>query len=217
MAKFVVVDSEGAKVRAKAELGADIVGQLKKGDPFDGEPFAENPGFVKVIAPPPSGFVPSSRVRPTEVTMAPEPIAPEEHQAFCLLVTKAAREHGPERNYLMAAAYCASKNLTDVGTATSETVGPFRIAADDWKRGVAMAAAKGITDLTDEDRYRANRQHTVAALLAADAGNRLAAALGRKPTFTELFFAQQFGDGAEQILKGDRSLKCAAAIAPLSP
>jgi hypothetical protein len=217
MEKYRVVDDEGAKIRSEPKVSANVVGTLQKGDEFDGEISQDSLAFIKVLAPPPVGFVPEARVRPTKVKLIPDPILPEQHDAFCMLVTMAARVHGPERNYLMAAAYCGSKNLTDVGTETSEKVGPFQITAEDWKKGVALAAEKNISDFIDEDRYRWNRQHTIAALLAGACLKQLTAALGQDPTFSELYFAQLMGEGADTVLKGNRELTCSDAMKNVAP
>jgi len=218
MEKYKVVNPAGANLRSAAAAGDNIVGKLKLGDIFDGEPDVL-PEFVKVISPPPqpARFVISMHVRPVEEKPQIEPILDAEHDAFCIKVTQAAREFGPERNYLMAAAYCGSKNLKDLGTSTSEKVGPFQITAQDWAKGILMAKAKGIEGLTEADRFDWRRQEYVAALLAADCARRLTQALGDDPTFTELYFAQLFGEGAEAVLKGDRARMCSEATSTLEP
>jgi putative chitinase len=218
MEQYRVVDPTGANVRSTAAIGDNVIRKMNQGDVFSGErSLSEYPGFVKVIAPGPQGFVFLHLVETVGGNLEPEHILPSQHDAFCIAVTVAARDFGPERNYLMAAAYCGSKNLTDVGTATSEKVGPFQITLEDWRKGIALADSKGIKDLTEADRYRWYRQPVAAALLAADCGRQLTTSLGQDATFIELYFAQLFGDGADIVLKGDRTLTGAKAAANLAP
>ncbi len=216
MAKYRVVEASAAVRSAQFFVESNVIGAFAKDRIFEGERVEGVSPFVRVIDPSPPGpnaFILENSVQEIVTQVTPEPIAADEHETFCRLVTRAARNHGPERDYLMAAAYAGSRDLADFGTAQSRTVGPFQIAAEDWTEAITTGVAKSM-GFSEGDRYLWYRQPVVAALRAADCARRLMApaALGREPTFTQLYFAERFGAGAETILKGDPDLPCSAAV-----
>ncbi|HEX2887825.1 TIGR02594 family protein [Vineibacter terrae] len=216
MAKYRVVEASAAVRSALFFVEANVVGQFAKDRVFEGERVEGVSPFVRIIDPSPPGpnaFILENSVQEIVAQVTPEPIAADEHETFCRLVTRAARKHGPERDYLMAAAYASSRDLADFGTAQSRTIGPFQISAEDWTEAITTGVAKNL-GFSEGDRYLWYRQPVVAALRAADHVRRLMApaALGREPTFTELYFAELFGPGAEAILKGDLNRLCSVAI-----
>lgn len=212
MSKYRVMENSGVDVMSAPSASALVVGHFMKGQVFDGDHPKDSP-FIKVVDPIPpgtEGFVFIFSVREENPQLVPLPIREEQHEIFCQQVTRAARAHGPERNYLMAAAYCLSDNLRNVGSATSKKVGPFQIAAEDWKKAIGGVAKD--MGFSEADRFLWYRQPAVAALIAGDCAKRLAEVLGKDPTFTELYFMQLVGDDAPAILKGDRSRNCSEAM-----
>jgi uncharacterized protein (TIGR02594 family) len=153
------------------------------------------------------GYVDEARAR--RVFAAPQPIGPDELGIFCALVTRLARDVGTDRDYLMAVAYCGTENLTKLGDVGSKRVGPFQFAEAEWNAAITAGAAKDRLFLP-EDRFRWNSQAEVAALLTAERVRQLKAetSLSRDPTFAELYFAQLFGSGADEILKRQRTEPC---------
>ena len=112
-----------------------------------------------------------------------------------------------DRDYLMAVAYCRSDNLKDMGTATSDEVGPFKISAREWNTAITEGVAKDL-GFTVADRYSWNLQPAVAALLAVSYQKRLREALNQEPTRSQLFFTQLYGAGAEAVLQQDAAKAC---------
>lgn len=218
MAKYQVAFDDVPVRSAQSLADEDIVTRFPKDREFEGERAPGISMFVKVIEPSPPGpnaFILLTRVREIVTQITPEPIDESDHDAehdrFCRLVTRAAREHGPERDYLMAVAYGGTNNLAEFGTAASKEVGPFRITAEEWKQAITDGVAKNM-GFSEGDRYLWYRQPVVAALRAAECGSQLRADLNHNPDFTELYFAQRFGVGAADLLKGDRTLLCSNVI-----
>src|SRR5258708_19158203 len=78
----------------------------------------------------------------TKVKVA-EPFTPADFGSFCDMVTRAAREAGADRDYLMAVAYCGTKNLTKFGGRTSPKAGPFQFTKAEWQAAIARPAQDG--------------------------------------------------------------------------
>ena len=131
--------------------------------------------------------------------MSPEPLTPADFGNFCDMVTRAAREAGADRDYLMAVAYRGTKNLTKFGGKTSSKAGPFQFTKVEWQVAIDGPAKNG--GFLPADRLDWTRQPKVAALLAAEYSRQFRADLGRDPTFSELHFVQLFGAGAIDVLK----------------
>ena len=149
--------------------------------------------FIKTRIPalsPTIGFVQFLGVS-TKVKVA-EPLTPADFGSFCDMVTRAAREAGADRDYLMAVAYCGTKNLTKFGGRTSPKAGPFQFTKAEWQAAIAGPAKDG--DFLPVDRRDWTRQPKVAALLAAEYARQFRTDLGRDPTFSELYFLRLFGD-----------------------
>lgn len=212
MVRYVVdtVDKKGARVRATPSNHGSVIGTYEEDKVFEGE---RVPGFVKVKDSPlgPEAFIFVDDTREVEPSLTPVKMFPAQHRNFCILVTSAAREYGPDRDYLMAVAYHASNKLhQDMGTVAEP--GPFRITAKEWTEAI-NGIAKDLK-LVEADRLDWRLQSGVAALRAADAARKMKPDLGDFPTYTELYFGQRLGDpaAAAKILKGDRTLKCKDVI-----
>jgi hypothetical protein len=170
-------------------------------------------GFINTTIEGVSGFI--LHLRANEIPTEPDKIAPEEIGLFRDLVIRTAEMASADPSYLMAVAYAGTKNLQDLGTPGEGKVGPFQFTAQEWHTAITTGPAKIIDPpLRDEDRFSWRSQPRVAALLAADLVKRLQATTGlnRLPTRLELYFAQLFGDGAEQILKRPLTDLCKVAI-----
>jgi uncharacterized protein (TIGR02594 family) len=192
---------------------SDRLGVVREGTVFQGS-LAEA-GYIKTqigsVSPEPGYIHPLAK---REVLASPEPIAPDELGVFCTLLTRIARDVGTDRDYLMAVAYCGTENLTKLGDAGAKRVGPFQFTQEEWKEAITTGPAKDKL-FQEEDRFRWNSQAEVAALLAAERTRQLKAdaALRRDPTFAELYFAQLFGSGADQILNRQRTDTCPSPAA----
>lgn len=187
------------------DLNSERLGVVKDGTKFEGTKQVD--GFIKTRIPeisPQDGFVLMSGFAQDVVT-APEPIHPDDTDAFCALVTRAARDSSTDRDYLLAAAYALSKNLTDMGKADSAKVGPFRYSEAEWNTAITTGPAKDLA-LGAEDRFRWYRQPRVAAFLTAASIRQLENAFNRLPTFKELYFMQLVGGDALAALKEPKRL-----------
>jgi hypothetical protein len=140
----------------------------------------------------------------------PVPMRDNDDEVFCAAVTDAAREASTDRDYLLAASYALSRNLTDLGTGAGRA-GPFGFTADAWAEAIGPGAA-GDLDVSLEDRLRWYMQPAVAAALAADRAWAFEDLVGRPPRYNELFFVELLGDGAAEILHGKLDDEVAAAI-----
>jgi uncharacterized protein (TIGR02594 family) len=114
--------------------------------------------------------------------------------SFASIVTEAARHigwlrgTGADRDYLLAVAYHASSNLTDMGTA--QEAGPFRYTEALWNAAITQYPDLG---LQPEDRLDWRQQPELAANLAADAARSFEQTTGKPPTFAQLLFFQREG------------------------
>jgi uncharacterized protein (TIGR02594 family) len=206
MADFI--STRAAFLFKAPDTKSDHWGVVPEGTIFQGS-LAEA-GFIKTRiekVSPNEGYV--HPLAAQEAVLSPEPIAPDELGVFCTLVTRAARDAGADRDYLMAVAYCGTENLTKLGNAGGNRVGPFQFTEPEWSSAITTGPGKD-RQFLPEDRFRWNSQPEVAALLAAECATQLKAdtALGRAPTFAELYFAQLFGPGADNILKRPRTDPC---------
>lgn len=187
------------------DLSSERLGVVKEGTKFEGTKQVD--GFIKTRIPELSaqdGFVLMSGFA-QDVLTAPEPIHPDDTDAFCALVTRAARDASADRDYLLAVAYSLSKNLADMGKSDSLRVGPFRYSEGEWNAAITTGPAKDL-DLLPEDRFRWYRQPRVAAFLAADSVRKFEKAFNRLPTFKELYFLQLVGSDALAALKDPKKL-----------
>ncbi|HME22649.1 MAG TPA: phage tail tip lysozyme [Acetobacteraceae bacterium] len=169
--------------------------------------------FIKTTIGGQTGFV--LLVRTSRVETSPDTIAPEEVGLFRDLVIRTAERVNTDPTYLMAVAYDGTKNLKDLGIAGDGKVGPFQFTAQEWHAAITTGPAKDVDPpVPAEARFFWRSQPRVAALLAADLVKRLQtpAALNRLPTRLELYFAQLFGDGAEQVLKRPLTDLCKNAV-----
>src|SRR5271166_4656439 len=115
--------------RKSASLGTLQEGTLFNGD-LDGAYIKTHIDAVS----PEEGYV--FGLHAAEVLSAPEPIAQDEHSEFCDLVTTWARKIRIDRDYLMAVAYCGTKNLEDLGGPGDGKVGPFQFTAAEWHAAI---------------------------------------------------------------------------------
>jgi uncharacterized protein (TIGR02594 family) len=204
------IATKEAPAYEKADDSSKKLGTLHEGQIINGD---VEDGFVKTqidsIAAVPVFFDTLEDVQ--EISLSPEPIAVEELGVFCAMVTKAARACGTDRDYLMAVAYSETKNLQDLGQEGAKRVGPFQFSEEEWKAAITTGPAKD-RHFLPEERFQWSSQPEVAALLAAERTGQLKAdtALGRDPTFAELYFAQLFGPDADQMLKRPRTDTCPA-------
>jgi uncharacterized protein (TIGR02594 family) len=142
-----------------------------------------------------------------EAPLSPEPIRSDEHDAFCVLVTTMARHYETDRNYLMAWAFLDTNNLQDLGQPGDGKIGPFQFSAEEWDAAI-KGPAKDLS-LSAEQRSGWRDQIPVAVLVLKDCVQRLQAALGNEtPTRLEVYFAQKFGPGAEEVLKQPWTDRC---------
>lgn len=128
-----------------------------------------------------------------------QPLTVADFGNFCDLVTRAARETGADRDYLMAVAYDATNNLTNFGAAGSPKAGPFQYTAEQWQTALD-GPAKDDGFLAD-DRLTWTRQPKMAAILARDATAKFKKSFDQLPTFKQLYFLQLVGDDALIALK----------------
>ena len=187
------------------DLLSERLGVVKEGTKFEGTKQVD--GFIKTRIPELSaqdGFVLMSGFAQDLLT-APEPIHPDDTDAFCALVTRAARDASTDRDYLLAVAYSLSNNLTDMGKSDSPRVGPFRYSESEWNAAITTGVAKDL-NILPEDRFRWYCQPRVAAFLAADGARQFEKAFNRLPTFKELFFMQLVGSDALAVLKDHAKL-----------
>lgn len=207
------IATKEAPAYEKADDSSTKLGTLHEGQIINGD---IEDGFVKTqidsIAAAPVFFDTLEDVQ--EISLSPEPIAAEELGVFCAMVTKAARACGTDRDYLMAVAYSETKNLQDLGQEGAKRVGPFQFSEEEWKAAITTGPAKD-RHFLPEERFQWSSQPEVAALLAAERTAQLKAdtALGRDPTFAELYFAQLFGPDADETLKRPRTDTCPAPAA----
>lgn len=190
------IDSDTFLLKA-ADLGAEKLGPLPVGTVFSGQ---QQGNFIKTkiaSVSPEEGFVQffgkSSRMPEAQ------PLTVADFGNFCDLVTRAARETGADRDYLMAVAYDSTKNLTDFGGAGAAKAGPFQFTEQAWQAAIAGPAADG--GFTLADRLDWPRQPKMAAIVAADATGKFKEALDRPPTFKELYFFQLLGADALAAIK----------------
>lgn len=225
MAKYRITVAK-AKIRSAPENDdSNIIGELSNGNEFEGtllsdKSFIEitpaNPGDPKTYTFEDNA---SEVIDPT-LPMDPLPLPKADHFAFCVAVTDAARRFGPDRDYLMAIAYCGSDNLKNLGSKTTSTVGPFHFTAEEWRLGISRAAVeKSLPPFGPLDRYDWRKQPVVAALMESDRSRALSKLLSpnpdgslRYPNSVQLYFARKFGEGAEKLLEGDDGRKCSATI-----
>lgn len=146
----------------------------------------------------------------------PQPIGDDRVGAFIALVTRMARDVGADRDYLLAAAYAGTNNLKNLGGPGDGPIGPFQISAKDWSDAITSGVAQGL-GFTRDDRYRWSSQAEVAARLTAAAMASYKEATGKDAPFPDLYFAQLYGKGALDLLKGDRSAKCSDVIKDAAP
>jgi uncharacterized protein (TIGR02594 family) len=143
-----------------------------------------------------------------DASLSPEPILPDEYPLFCDLVTKYARDIKTDRDYLMGVAYAETNDLKDMGAAGDGKVGPFQFTAAEWNAAITTGPAKDMF-IEPEDRFSWREQPQVAALLLRDLVQRLQAANGNEtPSRLEVYFAQKFGLGAEDVLKQPWTDRC---------
>ena len=142
-----------------------------------------------------------------DAPLSPEPIGSDEHDAFCVLVTTMARRYETDRDYLMAWAFLGTNNLQELGQPGDGKIGPFQFSAEEWDAAI-KGPAKGL-NLSAEQRIGWRDQIPVAALVLKDCVERLQAANGDEtPTRLEVYFAQKFGPGAEEVLKQPQTDRC---------
>ena len=212
MAEFTV--TQDTPLFKAPNMASEILGIAKAGTDIQGE---EEHGFVKTRIDSVAigeGFI--AFVALQDKPSVPQPIADDQIGVFIALVTRMARDHATDRDYLLAVAYAGTKNLKELGGPGAARIGPFQYDAEEWVAAITTGPAKG-RGFTVDDRYRWSSQAEVAACVTADAAQRCQDALGRPPTFTELYFAQLYGEGALDLLKGDRDAKCKDVVKSPAP
>lgn len=190
------IDVKTSLLKAR-DLASEKLGTVDVGTIFIGEPIGN---FIKTKISTVSseeGFVHFGGTS-SEILEA-EPLTAAEFGNFCDLVTRAARETGADRDYLMAVAYDATSNLTNLGPAGSPKAGPFQYTAEEWQ--AALAGPAKDDGFLPDDRLHWTRQPKMAAILARDATIRFKKSLDQLPTFKELYFLQLIGDDALTALK----------------
>ncbi|TAJ40223.1 MAG: hypothetical protein EPO55_09470 [Reyranella sp.] len=211
MADFTITQDtplfEAANIASKslgvAEAGTEIQGEVAQGFVKTRiDSVAVGDGFIAFQA---------LRDKPT----LPQPIADDRVGAFIALVTRMARDLKTDRDYLLAVAYAGTNNLKALGE-DPKPIGPFQYKAEEWAAATTGGPARG-RGFTPEDRYRWSSQAEVATCLTADLAKRFEEAVGAAPKFTELYFAQLYGEGALDLLKGDRASKCSDVIKDPAP
>jgi uncharacterized protein (TIGR02594 family) len=186
----------------KERNGPDKLGDVPAGTIFIGE---QQGNFIKTRISTVSteeGFV--RFMGASSEIPAAEPLTAADFGNFCDLVTRAARETGADRDYLMAVAYDATKNLTDFGAAASPKAGPFQFTAEAWQAAIAGPAKDG--GFLPDDRLDWARQPKMAAILAKDATAKFKKKFDKLPTFRELYFLQLLGDDALAALATPKGL-----------
>jgi hypothetical protein len=143
-----------------------------------------------------------------DVPLSPEPIRSDERDAFCALVTTMARHYETDRDYLMAWAFLGTNNLQELGQPGDGKIGPFQFSAEEWDTAI-KGPGKDL-NLLAEQRSGWRDQVPVAALVLKDCIQRLqsGSATNELPTRLEVYFAQKFGPGAEEVLKQPRTDRC---------
>jgi uncharacterized protein (TIGR02594 family) len=147
-----------------------------------------------------------------DAPLSPEPIRSDERDAFCVLVTTMARHYETDRNYLMAWAFLDTNNLQDLGQPGDGKIGPFQFSAEEWDAAIKGPAK--FLNLSAQQRSGWRDQVPVAALVLKDCIQRLQSASAtselptKLPTRLEVYFAQKFGAGAEEVLKQPRADRC---------
>jgi len=176
--------------------GAERLGPIPASTIFSGEPVGN---FIRTkisSISPEEGFVEFLGIS-SELPEA-QPLTPADFGNFCDLVTRAARETGADRDYLMAVAYDATKNLSEFGSPAAK-VGPFQFSAQAWQAALAGPAADA--GFLPDDRLDWARQPRMAGILAREAMAKFKKAFDRLPTFRELYFLQLGSDDALTALK----------------
>jgi uncharacterized protein (TIGR02594 family) len=142
-----------------------------------------------------------------DAPLAPEPIRSDERDAFCALVTTMARHYETDRNYLIAWAFLDTNNLQELGQPGDGKIGPFQFSAEEWDAAIKGPAK--VLNLSAMQRRGWRDQILVAVFVLKDCVERLQAALGGEmPTRLEVYFAQKFGLGAEEVLKPPATDRC---------
>jgi uncharacterized protein (TIGR02594 family) len=188
-----------------ADLGSTRLGVVPKATVFEG--VTQSNGFVKARIPsvsPDIGFVFMDGFV-EELQTEPVPLHARDVDAFCALVTRAAREASSDRDYLMAVAYALSDNLADMGPSKDGRVGPFRYNETEWAELIALQGAKDY-GLVPEDRFRWHRQPIAAAFRTAQDVKHLMGELGALPSFKELHYFQLVGPDSIVALKSPKRL-----------
>jgi uncharacterized protein (TIGR02594 family) len=206
MADFTI--TQDTPLFQAANMASAILGIAKAGTEIQGE---EAHGFVKTRIDSVAvgdGFIGFGALK--DKPTLPQPISDDRVGVFIALVTRMARDLKTDRDYLLAVAYARTNNLKALG-AGAGPIGPFQFSAKEWSDATTGGPARG-RGFTPEDRYRWSSQAEVAARLTADLTKRVEEAVGAPPKFTELYFAQLYGEGALDLLKGDRNAKCSDVI-----
>lgn len=212
MADFTVI--QDTPLFAAGNMASPVLGVVKAGTDIQGE---EAQGFVKTRVDQVSvdeGFIAFLALQ--DKPSLPQPIADDRVGVFIALVTRLARDVGADRDYMLAAAYAGTSNLKNLGGPGDGPIGPFQISAKDWSEAITAGPAQGL-GFTRQDRFRWSSQAEVAARLTAAAMTSYHEAMGKAPLFAELYFAQLYGKGAHDLLKGDRSAKCSDVIKDAAP
>jgi uncharacterized protein (TIGR02594 family) len=179
------------------DLASEKLGTISAGTVFTGEQIGN---FIKTKISTISseeGFVRFGGAS-SEIPEA-QPLTAADFGNFCDLVTRAARETGADRDYLMAVAYDATNNLTNFGAAGSPKAGPFQYTAEEWQ--TALAGPAKDNGFLPDDRLNWTRQPKMAAILAREATTKFKKSFDQLPTFKELYFLQLVGDDALTALK----------------
>lgn len=207
MADFTI--TQDTPLFEAANMTSAILGVARAGTEIQGE---EAHGFVKTRIDSVAlgdGFIGFGALQ--DKPTLPQPIPDDLVGVFIALVTRMARDLKTDRDYLLAVAYAGTNNLKDLGGADATRIGPFQYTAKQWADAITSGPARS-RGFTPEDRYRWSSQAEVAARLTADAAKRFEEAVGAAPKFTELYFAQLYGEGAFDLLKGDRNARCSDVI-----
>ena len=183
-------------IRDSPSFAGLCIGKLPMDAKVDGLPTAE-PNWFQVTGGGPAGFVPFTYLRAENPP--PPPMDDADRDAFCDVVTTAARDHEVELEYLMALAFAESDGINNDQAADSDAFGPFRLLPATWNALVAtQGAAYGITN---DMLFQWWQQPTFAAILTKANTAALASALDRPAHRPELYFAHRFGlDAARRLL-----------------
>ncbi|GEP58356.1 phage tail tip lysozyme [Reyranella soli] len=212
MADFTV--TQDTPLFSAANMHSPMLGVVKAGMDVQGE---EALGFVKTRVDKVSveeGFVFFGALE--EKPSLPQPISDDRVGVFIALVTRMARDVGADRDYMLAAAYAGTANLKSLGGPGDGPIGPFQHSAKEWSDAITTGPAQGL-GFTKQDRYRWSSQAEVAARLTAEAMKTYQETVGKPAQFAELYFAQLYGKGAYDLLKGARSAKCSDVIKNAAP